>query len=723
MPPIDDTLSPRIRIGIDVGGTFTHAVALDANTLSLVGKCKVPTTHSAAEGVARGIIEALQLLLGKYQIEPQQVGFIAHSTTQATNALLEGDVATVGVLGMGSGANAAFARSATRLGKIELAPGKYLMTHHTFIDTSRPVSDDTVRSALRQLVDSGAQAIAISEAFSVDEPRIEQHALEIAREMKLYATAGSEVSQLYGLRVRTRTAAINASMLPKMIESADMTEKSVRDAGIAAPIMIMRSDGGVMDIDAMRKRPIQTMLSGPAAGVAAAMMFLHISDGIFLEVGGTSTDISAISNGRAQVRTAEIGGHKVYMRTMDVRTVGVAGGSMPRVANSKILDVGPRSAHIAGLRYVSFTEPEDPPPELKTMQPRPQDPSDYIAFGKPGEAAETCLTPTCASNLLGLVPETDCAKGNPDHIKQAFDVLGQRLQMQPDAMAQQMLKIAAGKCIPVVHALIKDHKLDAELVTLVGGGGGAAAIVPFVAGELGMRFQLAEHADVISAIGVALALIRETVERQIINPGNEDILRVREEAQSAVQRMGADPESIEVQVEVDSRTNTVRATAFGATSMTEGRSAKQNLTDEQRKDMLADSMRVARDRISLAGDTGNFQLYQADWVEQRLFGLFRTSMKSLRVVDSAGTIRLQSRNAAVAMTTAAQADSELTRLSDEHSLWGDAGKVIPDMLVLAGTKIIDLSGVLNIEQAVALCRAELEMVRKESPVAVIAKLK
>ena len=96
----------RIRVGIDVGGTFTDAVAVDATTLELLGQVKVPTSHHHEDGVAHGIVEALDRLLKQTGHAPQDVAFLAHGTTQATNALLEGDVATVGLIGIGAGPGA-----------------------------------------------------------------------------------------------------------------------------------------------------------------------------------------------------------------------------------------------------------------------------------------------------------------------------------------------------------------------------------------------------------------------------------------------------------------------------------------------------------------------------------------------------------------------------------------------------------------------------------------
>ena len=298
--------SGPVRIGIDVGGTFTDVVAIDQTTRELIGQLKVPTSHSAREGVARGIVEALERSLAAFQVRPEQVSFIAHSTTQATNALLEGDVATVGVLGMGRGLEGWLVRRATRIPPIPLTSLHRLTAPHVYLDlgslgseNQTGATDQAIDQALAQAIDqaidqaiaslraAGAEVIVASEAFGVDRTALEERVVERAQAMGLRATSGHEVSSLYGLRVRTRTAVINAAILPKMIETAGMTERCVRETGIESPLMIMRSDGGVMSVGEVRRRPILTMLSGPAAGIAGALMHERISDGIFIEVGGT----------------------------------------------------------------------------------------------------------------------------------------------------------------------------------------------------------------------------------------------------------------------------------------------------------------------------------------------------------------------------------------------------------------------------------------------------
>ena len=114
-------MGKKVRIGIDVGGTFTDAVVIDAGTYEVLAKRKIPTTHG--EGVAHGVVEIISALMKENQIAPEDVTFIAHGTTQATNALLEGDVAQVGIVGMATGIDAHGAKGETNIGDIELAPG------------------------------------------------------------------------------------------------------------------------------------------------------------------------------------------------------------------------------------------------------------------------------------------------------------------------------------------------------------------------------------------------------------------------------------------------------------------------------------------------------------------------------------------------------------------------------------------------------------------------
>lgn len=710
----------KVKIGIDVGGTFTHAVAVDAYSAKLLGKAMVPTTHTAREGVASGVIQSLQKLMESVRIHPSEVALIAHSTTQATNALLEGDVSTVGIVGMGKGALKFRVKSQENIKGLELAPHKFLKTYFAFVDTSEGFEEESVLAAVEQLRLKGAEVFVSTEGFGVDDPLNEMKAANLIKKMGYQCTVASEISRLYGLKVRTQTAAINASMLPKMLEAATMTETSVKSSGIESPLMIMRSDGGIMGIDEMRKRPILTMLSGPAAGVAAALMYVHVSDGIFVEVGGTSTDISIIQRGRPVLKTAEVGGRRLFLKTLDVRTVGVAGGSMVRMSRGKVVDVGPRSAHIAGLKYISFSLPEElPDPWIHLIKPTPADPDDYLAISStPGGKPEYALTATDAANYLGLI-KGEYARGNEASIQKVFDKIADTFKLNPEEFAAEILERATQKVSHVIKSFVDEYKLNKELLHLVGGGGAAEVIVPFTANRIKAEFSISDNTEVVSAIGVALGLIQERVERNIVNPSEQDILKIRQEAMDGVLKMGAAAETVEVHVEIDQRTKTVTAAAYGTPELRTGEVSASILLPEQLAKIAGKMLVTNPGELIIAGQTRHLIVYQAVKIRKYLFGLKKREERSVVVIDKRGIARLTLGSAETLVTNVGSIFEVLPVLLDKKSSYTDAGLLAPDVFLLVGARVIDLSSLVSVNQIITVCRTELQKAPSAEPVIVI----
>ncbi len=153
---------PALRVGIDVGGTFTDVVAVEAGTRRIVARVKVPTTHASAGGVADGIIDGLRRALALPGVAADRIAFIAHSTTQATNALLEGDVAPVGIVGL-HGPFGWLERRHLRVPPIRLGPSAMLSPRIAF---ARADDEQALRRAVEVLLAGGAQAIVASEAFA-----------------------------------------------------------------------------------------------------------------------------------------------------------------------------------------------------------------------------------------------------------------------------------------------------------------------------------------------------------------------------------------------------------------------------------------------------------------------------------------------------------------------------------------------------------------------------
>lgn len=707
----------KVRIGIDVGGTFTDAVAIDNETFEVIGQVKTPTTHTAKEGVAAGIVDVLHKVMKQCNIAPEDVVFIAHGTTQATNALLEGDVAKVGIITLGSGLQGAKSKSDTAIGDIELSAGKFLRTNNSYVDVSSGNLETQIGNAIDRLAEDGAKTFVAAEAFSVDDPTNENLAISVCAKENLPATATNDISKLYGLKVRTRTAVVNASIMPKMLEAATMTDASIKNAGIKSPLMVMRCDGGVMTVDEVMNRPILTILSGPAAGVAGALMYEKLTDGIFFEVGGTSTDISCVKDGKVMIQYAEVGGHKTYLNSLDVRTVGIGGGSMVQIENGKAIETGPRSAHIAGVDYEVYTEPDKiRNPRLVGVHPMEGDPE--YAVIECDDGVKVCLTMAGAANIAGYVHEEDYAYGNAEAARKAWKPLADNMGCTVEEAAEKVLAFAAAKNSKVAEQLMKDYKMDPRTTVFVGGGGGAAAVVPHLAKTMGHKHKIARNAPVISTIGVAMAMVRDMVERSVTNPTDEDIISVRREAEQKAIRNGAAPGTVEVTVEVDTQRKVVRAIAVGATELRSKNLNARKLTEDEMLKAVSENLDVPQNRLHIEAHSENMYAVVANVTEAKLFGLLKKNRQALRLIDEEGVIRLQRKNALVRQSRIAEWKNDVHFMLENLTEYNDGGTNYPNIYIVLGKRIIDLSGVASEDQIYSLAAVELQGYDSDIPVIV-----
>lgn len=686
-----------VRMGIDVGGTYTKCVAMDNETHEIIGKNEVKTTHDDENGVAAGVVQSFKNCMRENGIAPEDVVFVAHSTTQATNAFIEGDVANVGIVGVaGGGLEGFLAKRQLALKDIVLDEkvGRMIKVFNTFIK-KKMLTEDLINQNIDDLLNQGAQVIVASMAFGVDSMDEEIMIHDCAEKKNVPVSMASDITKLYGLTRRTRTAAINASVLPKMMATANATESSVREAGVTVPLMIMRGDGGVMEIGEMRKRPILTALSGPAASVMGSLMYLRASNAIYFEVGGTTTNIGVIKNGRPGVDYAQIGGHDTYISSLDVRILGCAGGSMVRINDREVVDVGPRSAHIAGCEYACFTpEEEIVDPQIEMVSPKPSDPADYVTI-RLKNGKRICFTNTCAANVLGLIDEKYFAHGNASAARKAMQPVADKMGITVEQLATQILDKDFEKVNACINALAEKYQLDHDSMKLVGCGGGAASLVPYCAEKMGLQYDIPENAEVISSIGVALSMVRDVVERVIPSPTQEDIREIKKEAADAAVSSGASPDTVEVHIEIDSQTGKVTAIATGSTEVKTTDLLKE-CDENEAKELATQDFGPKVSQIRLAEKTDKFYVYQGE----------RDGKQPIRIVDKKGFIKVQCSNGKV-VKCAVQDYKEVV-----ESIWKDVAVfktdsiLRPDFFVCVGPRVGDYSAV-DLEQIFLLMDLDL----------------
>jgi N-methylhydantoinase A/oxoprolinase/acetone carboxylase beta subunit len=668
----------RIRVGVDVGGTFTKAVAFDLAAGRVVAQSVVPTSHEAEAGVAAGVVEAVAAVAR--EVGAGTVGLVTHSTTQAVNALLEGDVGMVGVIGLGRRPDLRKVAKRTELAGVELAPGRPLRTRHELLDVTDGPDRAAAGKALDRMVDAGVVAVAVAEAFSPDDDSNEQMLAEMAAARGLPVCTSSELTGLYGLELRAVTAAINASIIPIALRTADVVEQGVARVGIESPVMVMRGDGGATDLPGFRRAPARTLYSGPAASVAGALRHSRFADGVVLEIGGTSTNVAAIKRGHPALSYVTVASHATALRSIDVRVVGVAGGSMLRVRRRKVYGVGPRSAHIAGLPYACFSDPDAlADATVAEIAPRAGDPPDYLVVEAGGR--RFALTNTCAANLLGVPEPGDYAEGSRDAAARAFAAAGAHLRLAPEEVARRMLEASGNAIAQLVGAVAHDHQLGRPPIVAVGGGAGGLG--RHVAARLGVDCTVPPDAEVISSIGDALSLVRAARERTIEDPSAAEVDALVAEVEAEAVAAGASPASVEVRVEYVSERRALRAVATGSIGLEAGALPGRGALD-------ADAIvaRVTEHGYPAATPAGAF------WVAEHDGTVLVLDRFGDVVVDTPGEV-LRAGAGGVVEADVAAAVTRRTRTVGPMS-------VKPSVWVLRGPRLTELGSGEQVDAAVGL---------------------
>lgn len=669
----------RLRVGVDVGGTFTKAVAVTTRPLALRAHAVVPTSHHAPDGVVDGVARVLRELLAALGDDRTAIDLVAYSTTTAMNALLEGDVARVGVVGIGAQPDLRRARKRTRVGELPLAAGRLLRTDHAFLDATRGLSVEDAEGAVETLQGLGCTAIAVSGAYSVDAPEHEDLVAQRARMRGLPCCAGHELTGTYGLEVRTVSAAINASILPVVERTAAVVERVLADADIDVPLLVLRGDGGAMGIDAFRRAPSMTIGSGPAAGVAAALHQLALTDGIVLECGGTSSNVTVVKGGRTVLRDVRVMGRPTSIRSIDSWVVGVAGGSMARLGRRSVDEVGPRSAHVAGLDYACFAAPEDlAGAEAGVVAPRAGDPASYAVVRAP-DGRTWALTATCAANALGLVDDDGhWSHGSRAAALAGFAALGRRLKKTPEETARGVLDGAVAKIAAAVAEAARAHDLGGD-VPVVALGGAGTALAPEVARRLGRPLLRPEHPEVLSSIGAALSLVRTEVVRHASS--GDGTAAVAREAERACVEAGAAPLTVTVQTTFEARDHLVRAVATGAVALESGVAGRERLDETgQRAAAAAATGTGDPAALRLIGETGFYRVFGDD------------GSSRVAVVDDLGTIPVCDRARHV-VTASDRHDllAGLRRAVEQSTMNLGVASLVPRVSVIAGAHVVDLS--------------------------------
>jgi N-methylhydantoinase A/oxoprolinase/acetone carboxylase beta subunit len=346
----------RYLVGIDTGGTYTDAAVLTAHDHRIVATAKALTTRG---DLAVGVAEALGKALASLEDgqAARRVALVSISTTLATNAVVEGHGSPIAVLLIGF--DEAMAERAGLARALPGTPVERISGGHDHNGNALETLDlgQLERAVARHA--AGADAFAVAARFAVRNPAHELAAREaIVALTGKPVTLSSELTSALDAPRRALTAALNARLISRISMLISGVGEAMERLGIAAPLMIVRGDGTLALAGVVALKPVETVLSGPAASVVGAAALSGLSDFILSDMGGTTSDLAVLAGGRPRVaeKGAEIGGWRTMVRAIDVRTIGLGGDSAVTVGVDGAFSVGPERVLPVALLAHRFPE-------------------------------------------------------------------------------------------------------------------------------------------------------------------------------------------------------------------------------------------------------------------------------------------------------------------------------------------------------------------------------
>jgi N-methylhydantoinase A/oxoprolinase/acetone carboxylase beta subunit len=312
----------NLGLGIDTGGTYTDSAIIDLNTGKVVIKAKALTTRN---DLSIGISNSI----AKLDVNYKDIRLVSVSSTLATNSVVEGKGCRVALIVVGN----EYSRSIPIDDVLEMSGG------HTLNGEAKAILDLAKAEEFVHNVAGKVDGFAVSSYLSVRNPEHEIALKNMINRISDHpVVCGHELSSKLGFHERTITAVLNAKLIPIISDLVASVKKVLKEKQIEAPLMIVKGDGSLMGEDMAREKPVETILSGPAASLIGAKFLTKENNAVVIDVGGTTTDIGILRDGKPRLDPdgALIGGWRTRVQAADISTSGIGGDSRIVVTNGKI---------------------------------------------------------------------------------------------------------------------------------------------------------------------------------------------------------------------------------------------------------------------------------------------------------------------------------------------------------------------------------------------------